>query len=318
VRRVIVLGGRGFFGAHAVRLLHEAGVPAIAASRSDADVEDERALSAFLRPGDVLLDAAGPFQGRTAALCDAAIARGADLVDLSDSAAYARLIAGRRPAIEAAGISVRTGCSAISAVAATLAGASGVGLPSRIDAWLSPASKETANVATARSLLLSVRPGEAKACSFAPVTGLAVDSALAVQLPAIWPTLRDARFWVDPHVPGLALLLGVARLPLGRRLLDAAVPVGVRLARAVGSRSGTFALEVEGSTGTARWTAHADRGSYLLALAPAVLAIRELALDEQAHRPSAGRGALIPADAQIPVAALLSYLGDHGIAVARV
>jgi len=313
-----VLGGRGFFGAHAVRLLREAGVPAIAAARSDANAEDRRSLRAFLHPHDVVLDAAGPFQERSAALLDVALARGVDVVDISDSAAYARLIAEHRADIAAHHITVLTGCSAISAVVATLAGASGIGAPSRIDAWLAPASKETANVATARSFLASLRVGETRdrrTCPFAPVTGLAVDSALGVQLPAIWPSLQRTSFWVDPHVPGLARMLGLARAPLVRRIFAAAVPIGVPLARLIGSRSGIFALQVEGSTGTARWIARAARGSYIVALAPAVLAIRRLASDDHAYH---AYGGFVPADAHVAIAPLLAYLRDHGVTVERV
>ena len=315
MRRVIVLGGQGFFGAHAARLLREAGVPAIAVGRSDANAEDRRSLRAFLHPHDVVLDAAGPFHDRSAALLEIALARGVDIVDISDSAAYARLMAEHRADIDTHHIAVLTGCSAISAVAATLAGSSGIGVPTRVQAWLAPASKETANVATARSLLASVRlgaTGTRRTCGFAPITGLAVESALGVQLPAIWPRLRDTSFWVDPHVPGIAALLGLAKTPFVRRALAAAVPIGVRLARLAGTRSGAFAVEVEGSLGTARWIAHAARGSYLVALAPAVLAIRRLASDDHAY------SGLVPADAQVPIAPLLAYLREHGVTVERV
>jgi len=304
-----VLGGRGFFGAHAVRLLREAGVPAIAAVRSDANAEDRRSLRAFLHPHDVVLDAAGPFQERSAALLEVAMARGVDVVDLSDSAAYAQLMAEHRTDIDAHHITVLTGCSAISAVVATLSGASGIGMPSRVDAWLAPASKETANVATARSFLASLRLGETNRCEFAPIAGLAVDSALRVQLREIWPSLQRASFWVDPHVPGLARMLGLTRAPLVRAIFGAAVPVGVRVARLVGSRSGVFAMQVDGSAGIARWIAHAPRGSYIVALAPAVLAVRRLASDDHAY------SGLVPADAQVPIAALLAYLRAHGVTV---
>ena len=306
-----MLGGHGFFGRHAVRLLREAGVPAIAAGRSDANADDRRSLRAFLRPHDVVLDAAGPFHRRSAALLEIAMARGVDIVDLSDSAAYARLMADHRTEIDEHHIAVLTGCSAISAVAATLAGSSGIGEPSRLDAWLAPASKETANIATARSLLAAVRGG-VKTCRFAPVTGLEVESALGVQLSAVWPGLRRASFWVDPHVPGLAALLGATMAPPLRTLLAAAVPIGVSLARLAGRRDGLFALEIEGSLGTARWLAHADRGSYVVALAPAVLAVTRLASDDHAY------GGLVPADAQVAIAQLLAYLRDRGVTVERV
>jgi hypothetical protein len=287
-------------------------VPAIAAGRSDVNVEDRRSLRAYLHPHDVVLDAAGPFHGRSAALLEIAMARGVDVVDLSDSAAYARLVAEHESDIGEHHIAVLTGCSAISAVAATLAGSSGVGVPSRVDAWLAPASRETANVATARSLLASVRIGVMKTCRFAPVTGLEVESALGVQLPAIWPALRHGSFWVDPHVPGLATLLGITRAPVLRRALAAAAPIGVRIARLAGTRAGLFAVEIEGSLGNARWIARAARGSYLVALAPAVLAVKRLASDDHAY------SGLVPADEQVAIAPLLAYLREHGVTVERV
>lgn len=310
-----MLGGRGFFGGHAVRLLREAGVPAIATARADANAEDRRSLRAFLHPHDVVLDAAGPFHERSAALLEVAMARGVDIVDLSDSAAYARLMVEHRADIDAHHIAVLSGCSAISAVVATLAGASSIGVPTRVDVWLAPASKETANVATARSLLASLRfgaTGGTRTCEFAPVTGLAVDSALGMQLTGIWPSLQRASFWIDPHVPGLAHMLGLARAPLVRAIFAAAVPIGVRIARLTGSRAGVFALEVEGSTGTARWIARAPSGSYVVALAPAVLAVRRLASDDHAYR------GLVPADAQVPIAPLLAFLREHGVTVERI
>jgi hypothetical protein len=97
-----------------------------------------------------------------------------------------------------------------------------------------------------------------------------------------------------------------------RSLLSAAVPIGVRVARIAGSRAGLLAVEVEGSLGTARWVAHAARGSYLVALAPAVLAVKRLASDDHAY------SGLVPADAQVAIAPLLAYLRGHGVTVERV
>lgn len=308
----MVLGAHGFFGRHAIALLDEAGVHVVAASRADADVEDRASLRSAIRPRDVILDAAGPFQTRSQALVDVALERGADLVDLSDSAAYARSVGERRDEIAARGVAVLTGCSAISAVVATLARASALGELARVDAWLAPASRDTANVATARSFLASVRPSAAKACDFAPVRGLRLESALEVQLPAIWPTLRDSAFWVDPHTHGAAPLLALAsRSPLARRAMDALVPIGVRLARLAGSSDGTFAARVEGSGGVARWVLRSPRRSYLLALGPATIAVKRLASEARGPR------GLVPADEHVSKDELFAFLGAHGIAVTR-
>jgi len=308
----VVLGARGFFGRHATALLEEAGVAAVAASRADADVEDRVSLRSAVQRDDVILDAAGPFQTRSQALLDVALERGADLVDLSDSATYARTIGERRDEIAAREIAVLTGCSAISAVVATLARASAVGELARVDAWLAPASRDTANVATARSFLASVRSSPLKACDFAPVRGLRVESALEVQLPAIWPTLAEAAFWVDPHTPGAAPLLALAsRSALARRAMEALVPIGVRLARFAGSHEGIFATRVEGSGGVARWVLSSPRRSYLLALGPATIAVRRLAMAER------GSQGVVPADEHVSKDDVFAFLAAHGIAVTR-
>ena len=313
LRRVLVLGAHGFFGRHALRLLRADGIAAVAVTRADVDVEDAASVRALIHVNDVVLDTIGPFQTRSTALLDVALERGADLVDLSDSAEYARVIAGRRNEISARGIAVLTGCSAISAVVATLIRASAVGDPVRVDAWLAPASRETANVATARSLLASLRSVELHPCDFAPTRGMRVESALAIQLPAIWPALAEAAFWVDPHTRGAIPLLAVAtRSAVARRTLGALAPVGVRIARLAGTREGIFAVRVEGASAVARWVLRAPTGSYLLALGPPTIAVRRLAMAERGPR------GLIPADEQVSADMLFAYLERHGIGVARI
>ena len=312
LRRVLVLGARGFFGRHAVALLRADGIAAVPVDHDDVDVEDRASLRSLVHANDVLLDTVGPFQKRTHALLDVALERQADLVDLSDSAGYARSIEERSADIAARGIAVLTGCSAVSAVVATLVRASDVGDPAQVDAWLAPASRDTANVATARSFLASIRPSAMRACEFAPVRGMLVESGLSVQLPAVWPRIEEAAFWVDPHTRGaLPLLALAARSAVARRALDALVPLGVRIARLAGTREGIFAVRVEGSHGTARWVLRAPRGSFLLALGPATIAVRRLASGDREPR------GLVPADQQITKDGLFAYLERHGIAVTR-
>ena len=309
---MLVLGARGFFGRQAVALLRADGIAAVPIGHDQVDVEDRAALRSLVHANDVLLDTVGPFQRRTDALLDVALERQADLVDLSDSASYARSIGERSADIAAQGIAVLTGCSAISAVVATLVRASHVGDPARVDAWLAPASRDTANVATARSFLASIRSSATLACDFAPVRGMAIDSALSVQLSAVWPGLREAAFWVDPHTRGAAPLLALAvRSAVARRALNALVPFGVRLARLAGTRAGIFAVRVEGSAGIARWVLRAPRGSFLLALGPATIAVRRLAAGDRDPR------GLVPADQQVSKDALFAYLERHAIAATR-
>ena len=123
-RRIVVIGGTGLFGGAAVELLRAEGVAPLVAARRAArdsgrppdlrlDAEDPAALRAALLPGDVVLDAAGPFQERSAALVEAALDVGGDVIDLSDSLGHFLKIDALRPRIEAKGIRVLTSCSSV-------------------------------------------------------------------------------------------------------------------------------------------------------------------------------------------------------------
>ena len=119
MRRIVVLGGFGFFGRTVVERLRAFDLAPLVASRRRSaeiviDVEDQRSLAAGLRPDDVVIDAAGPFQQRSAKLAMAAVEIGFDLVDLADSLAYVECIYRMRDRIDAAGIRVFTACSGVS------------------------------------------------------------------------------------------------------------------------------------------------------------------------------------------------------------
>jgi hypothetical protein len=62
-------------------------------TRGELDVEDRASLRRYLQAGDVVVDAAGPFQRRTTALLEAAMERGAHVVDINESLGYARRVA---------------------------------------------------------------------------------------------------------------------------------------------------------------------------------------------------------------------------------
>ena len=313
MRRVVVIGARGFFGRQTVRALATLGVRAVAASRQDGvDAEDRESLRAHLRRGDVVVDAAGPFHTRTMALLETALELGADLIDLSDSAAYATLVAAQRERIDASRSAVLTGCSAVSAVVATVVRASGVVAPTQVDVWLAPASRETARTGTARAFIASVRPGPPLRCDFAPVLGLPVDSALRVQLPVVWPSIERAAFWVDPHTRAFGPLIAVAARsrPL-RAALWLAAPAGVRITRLLGVRSGIVAVRIASADRESRWVLRSPRGSYRLAIAPAALAARDLATGIREQQ------GLVPADRMVEPDALFAFVEHLGISVGR-
>lgn len=332
MRRVVIAGGAGFFGQHVAELLRAAGIRPVIAGRSGEvvlDVEDRASLRAALRPGDVVVDAAGPFQSRTAALVEVACEVGADVIDIDESLVHARRVRALAARVRESGISVRSTCSAVSAVAAALVRRSGIERPVRVSALVAPASRETAHAGTLRALLGSVgEPVEVwRDGHFAPVIGwrssrafalprrraYLVASALPLTLPEVWPSLRVVDCWTDTSTPlANGLLTLVARARVLRAIAENALPLGAALARIAGTRRGAFAIEVEGDARRiARLALTAERHSYLIAAAPAALAASALA-----EGPPTERG-IVPVDRHVDADDLFASLASLGIALER-
>ncbi|MDP9264975.1 MAG: saccharopine dehydrogenase NADP-binding domain-containing protein [Chloroflexota bacterium] len=332
MRRVIVMGGAGFFGRNIVTLLRERGIDVVVASRHAGgdvriDVEDATALRALLKRRDVVVDAAGPFQGRTPALLDAAIAAGCDVVDLSDSLAYTKFVYARAMAISQAGIAVLTSCSSVSAVLAAMITVSRISHPTRLRGFIRPASRETSHAATVRAFLASIgrpietfedgRPRSAigwrrrrRFPGSAARSGL-VESAAALTLPRAWWSLRTVEVYVDPNLPpALAMGLDVAAyLPPLQEAATRMLPAVLAAGKLLGSPRGAFAVEVEGANGAAfTRILSASRGSYLVAVLPAVLAASALAGDRFAE------SGVVRADRQVDPDELFTELRRSGIA----
>jgi hypothetical protein len=334
VRRLVVLGGLGFFGGAAVaRLRADGAVPLTAARRPGADLqldaEDPRSLRRALQPGDVVIDTIGPFQTRSMALLDAALEVGFDLVDIADSRAYVAQVYARQAQIAARGRRVLTACSSISAVSAALVRLSGLDDPVRVTGFLAPATRFTSNPGSARSLLGSVgqpvtildggqwatRTGWRATRRFhmpppiGSVTGHLFETADAVCLPHIWPGLRRVDFFVDSRVPGLnAAFTLAARWPLFHRLLTRFYKPGLTLVRLLGSAVGCLAFEIEARDGRlARYALIAAERGYLTPIVPAVIAARALAEDR--FEPTG----LVPADQHVDPEGLLAYLQSLGV-----
>jgi hypothetical protein len=332
--RVIVLGAGGFFGSVATECLLAEGLLPVRSSRRprtfelQVDADDPGSIRSVLQAGDIVLDAAGPFQTRTTALVEAATEVGFDVVDLSDSFAYAARILALRDRIDRAGVRILTSCSAVSAVSATLVRLSGVAEPVRVSVFLAPASRATANPATTRSFLASVgRPvmvrRDARLVSQAGwqvsrrfawpgrvnSRGFLTESADALWLPEVWPSLRDVDFWVDTQVPLLnGLLQASAYGAIGAAAIHRLSAVGAALAKPFGSVAGAFAVEVEREDGSlVRRILWGKARSYLIAVAPAVLAVRTLA-GGRFHETG-----LVPVDRQVDPKELLTYLAAAGI-----
>lgn len=309
LRRVVVIGA-GFFGRVVARRLADVGIPAVVASRTRGDirvdVEDRAALGRALEANDVVVDTAGPFHTRSTALVEAAIELRCDVVDLSDSRAYADAVLALHERAAQSGVRILTSCSAIATVAASVIRASEAASPDACDLFLAPASAETGNPATVRAFLASVDWSRSRDFPGGGRRGCHVESAAAVLLPRRWPSLRRVEFWVDPNAPFAARSLALAsRLGL-TGLLERVAPLSARL---VGRRDGMFVVAVSegGREHVMRLTAR--RGSYLVAAEPAVFAAEALA-----------RGAnlapgVVPADAHVDPAALFARLRGLGIEV---
>jgi hypothetical protein len=336
MRRVIVLGGLGLFGRAAADQLSRLAIRPILASRGASaelriDANDRESICSVLRKGDLVIDTAGPFQVRTTALVEAAIDVGFDIIDVNDNLAYAEHVLAMEQRITAAGIRVLSAASTVSAVAAAVIRSCGVSAPVRVTAFLAPATKVTANAGSARTLVESVgrpvrlwrdrrmqtRPGwsEPRRFSFPqplePVCGRLFETADALILPQIWPTLREVAMHVDTNTPGLnAALRLVGAVPALRDLILRQLSLGTSLARRLGSAVGGVGYEIEDVTGRIkRHAIVAELDSFLVAVAPAVLAAKAIVDGNFAN------SGLVPPDRQVDPDELFEFLSANRIAV---
>ena len=336
MRRVVVLGGQGLFGGTILDRLRVLGVPAIVAGRRGAeiiaDADDPDSLHRAFRSGDVVVDAAGPFQRRTLALVEAAIRTGFDVVDINDNLSYAEQLLAQSSRIQNAGIRVLSSASSVSAVSALAVKQSGIRAPVSVQTVLAPASRHTANRGSALSLIQSIgqpvrtlRDGKLESLRggsesrrmalpepLGTIRGWLFESADAVYLPLIWPTLRDVNMYVDTNTPGVnGLLRCGARSPALRRMLESQVSLGTRISRIFGATRGGLGYEIRSADGPlARVVVFSDEASYVTAVAPAVLAAHSLAHDEFELE------GLIRPDQHVSGNELLRYLDKCGIRVA--
>ncbi len=334
MRRIVVIGGRGFFGAAAAELLRRDGLSPLVASRRPgadltADAEDVASLRAALQARDVVIDAAGPFQRRSTALVETCLAMGCDVIDLADSFEYVSKVQALAPAIASADVRVLTACSSVSAVSAALVRLSGVQAPVRVSTFLAPATRNTSTAATSMSLLSAldrpvrvVRDGalverrafsQARAFEFPPpigrVSARLAESADALTLPSVWPSLREVDFWVDTRRRALnALIAAASRSGLLRSMVRMAQGAGRRMTKRFGSTSGGFGIEIEDANGVRRASGffHSSH-SYIVAVVPSVLAARRIAAGTFA---SPG---VVAADRQVDPWELVRYLSGAGI-----
>ncbi|HEX5136426.1 MAG TPA: saccharopine dehydrogenase NADP-binding domain-containing protein [Planctomycetota bacterium] len=306
MRRILVLGGYGFFGGAVAELLRADGAkPQLASRREGAevvvDVEDPASLRRALRPGDVLVDTVGPFQARTPALVDAAIEVGCDLIDLSDSVRYTRAVLARDPR----GSRILTACSTLSTISAAAIRRSGLAEPRRLTVALAPASRRVARAGTGGSLLAQVgapvdvlregrwaQPrgfGETRGFRMPPpfgrIRGGLLESVDAVTLPRVWPSLETVEFFLDPRAPGLRTAFSfAARSKAAKRIMLRLCGLGMAYTRAVGATNGCVVMETEGAGGDRRAIALVAREhGYFTPAVPAALAALAIARGSFPH-----------------------------------
>jgi hypothetical protein len=141
------------------------------------------------------------------------------------------------------------------------------------------------------------------------VSARLAESADAIVLPSVWPTLKHVDFWVDARRSVFNGLIGAAaRMPGIVPLVRALEPVSRPLAKLAGARSGGFAVVVEEANGrrVAAGFVHAAH-SYLVAVAPAILAARHIATD------SFRATGFVPIDQQVNPFELREWLQRAGV-----
>lgn len=336
MNRVIVLGGLGQFGRTAAEQLRRFGISTLIASRSAAadlqvNANEPASIRAAFGPGDIVLDAAGPFFDRSTALVEAAMEIGFDVIDINDDLRYAESIVALAPQIDRTRIRVLGSASSVSAVAAAVVRYSRISRPRSVAAFLAPASRRTANAGAAMSLLRCVgrrvrvfcdgRLEEFRGWSYprrfrmplpvGMVCGRLFESADAVHLPRIWTSLKDVSMYVDPNTPGANLFLqAAARSTLVRQVLQRQLRIGTWFARLFGSSAGGIGYEIEGAKGkVARYAIVSAKNSFITAVAPAVLAARAIAEDRFPHR-----GLVLP-DRHVEPAELFAFLESLGVTI---
>jgi hypothetical protein len=314
MKRVVILGGSGFFGSLIAERLTAAGLQPIIASRTRGelriDADNPEDLRICLRARDLVIDAAGPFQKRSPALINSARTIGFDVIDLSDSPEYTAMIYQHEAPIQAAGIRVLTACSALSTVSAAVLKSYSVEEPRRLSAYLVPASRYTANPGTLTSVLSAVQGSLRKFDFPRPLghrTGILVRSVDAVTLPRVFPTLKSAEFAVDLRIPGMNIvLMAAARWPGVAPLVDLFQSTTLGIARRFGTRSGVLAYELASAVGF-KYRIFIGEKSYMLAVLPAIQAAQAIVEGRLSRR------GLLPPTEHVDPNALFDAARSEGI-----
>jgi len=292
--RALVVGGQGFFGRCVVEdlLRHSDADLVVAGRRRRFESENPRITWRTFdleRPGSVaeygvVVCCAGPYQGMSTALVEAA-ARAAvpyiDLADARDFIARARAIRSRAP--------ILAGLSAVPGLTCLLAGRARVGRVRVIRTIIAPGSRPQRGDATLSSLLSGVEAwGHRERIRFPnPVGPRAVYRAIPVGDADLVPELFDGAafefkvgFDLDVFNRGLEAVSWLRRrrwIPDPRRALGT-MGAAIRALSVAGTECGAVRVEVEGDGGRYVGTVLArERGHRIPAVLAAIAAARVLA-----------------------------------------
>jgi hypothetical protein len=298
MKRVIILGGTGFFGRLIAERLSAAGVRPVIASRSSGDLRidanSKEDLRASLKQRDLVIDAAGPFQKRTSALIDAARTIGFDVIDLSDSIEYTSMVYQNAPPITAAGVRVLTACSSLSTISAIVLKTSGIEQPRRLSVYLLPASRFTANPGSMLSFLSGAQT-RSRAIRFPEIGtrgGVLVNSVDSVTLPPLFPSLQTIELIADT---GKSISNALMPLRAVRGFLERHLDRAMKMAQKFGEKEGVLAYEVA-SPSKHKHVVFRGENTHMLAVLPAIQAARAIVEGKFPHR-----GVVPPTDHVDPI-----------------
>lgn len=175
MKRILVIGGYGGFGARLSRRLARAGHHVLVAGRSGdkaarfaATLTSAEGLAADRNADlgpllaacwpDLVIDAAGPFQASDYRVPLACIAAGMSYLDLADARAFVTGIGALDAQARAAGVTVVAGASTAPALTGAVARHLAVGLDrvDRVEVALTASSRVTAGASVARAILSCV------------------------------------------------------------------------------------------------------------------------------------------------------------------
>jgi saccharopine dehydrogenase-like NADP-dependent oxidoreductase len=291
MKRVTVLGGAGIFGGRVARALiaterlavtvagrnrerGEAFAREIGAAFAVVRLDDFRSLNALLGGCDLLIHAAGPFQGRDYRVARACIEHEVNYIDLADAREFVTGIADLDAAARARGVFIGSGASSVPTITHALVSEISAEFAriDTIDIALAPGNQNPRGAATVGAVLSSLGApsqvwiegewrtrhgwGDAIWLDFPPPVGRRAVFNCAVPDLDLFPTefrARTVRFRAGLELPAfnrvlssLALLRRMHLVPRLERLAPLAVRISL-LFYGRGTKNGAVAVWLRGT-----------------------------------------------------------------------